>query len=340
MIKSKVTLFTLLKIITILFGIGGLLSVIFLGILFVKEYKEEIMIIPIIHASICIMICFFLTAVILPRMQRKNKKFNQAYSKNLNAMDINEIEIWEFEKSKGLLTQYLQEENRYEKIKIASKQAEYYSLQNQINPHFLYNTLDAVRGDALVAGLPDLAGTLEALSDFFRYTISNTEFLVTVEDELDNITNYFRIQRYRFGTELTLEIKFHGDEKEIRNLQMPKLTLQPVVENSVFHGLEAKRNKGNISIIFEDTSDVLFISIRDNGVGMNAKTLEELNLDISSRSDSEDLQKKVSGNGIALRNIVNRIKLLYGDEYGVTIYSTKNVGTNVCISIPRRTLLN
>ena len=239
--------------------------------------------------------------------------------------------------------------SREDRLLLSHKEAEYLALQNQINPHFLYNTLEAIRGDALNAGLSSLAGTAEALSSFFRYTISGENLLSSVEDELMNIRNYFLIQRYRFGDNLKLEVVFIDNEDEIRKLQIPKLTLQPIVENCVFHGLEMKENKGTIRISFDQTQKFLFISIKDDGIGMSARELKQLNnslVESPFRLEKEEDRRQseiMKGlgkqhSGIALKNVSQRIKLLFGDEYGIIVYSTLDVGTNVKIVLPRQAL--
>ena len=111
-------------------------------------------------------------------------------------------------------------------------------MQNQINPHFLYNALEAIRSDALLADCADIAETTEALATFFRYTISNVQEYVTFSDELDNAENYFTIQRCRFGDKLEMELEMENED--LLEARMPKLILQPLVENAVVHGLEGK----------------------------------------------------------------------------------------------------
>lgn len=232
--------------------------------------------------------------------------------------------------------------SRNDRLLLSHKEAEYMALQNQMNPHFLYNTLEAIRGDALRAGISSIAGTAEALASFFRYTVSGGNLLSTVEEELMNIRNYFLIQRYRFGEDLRLEVIFIDEEAEIRKMQIPKLTLQPIVENCVFHGLETKRNKGTIRISFDQTQKFLFISVKDNGIGMSEEELKRLNASIIEspfQAERETMDAKPfekSHTGIALKNVSQRIKLLYGNEYGITVYSTLDIGTNVKIILPRK----
>lgn len=226
---------------------------------------------------------------------------------------------------------------KLDKIKIlnlSKKQAQYLALQNQINPHFLYNTLEGIRSEALCAGVDGVASMTEALATFFRYTISNIDRLVTLEDELANIENYYIIQKYRFGEKLHLQIEY-GDELSILNLHMPKLILQPIVENAIYHGLEGKMEKGTLIIRIEYTSKRLIIRVSDNGMGIFQGRLDELNSKLLT-NNLEDITDSQSGErgGIALLNVNNRIKLLMGEEYGIFIQSKKNVGTDVEITLP------
>lgn len=217
-------------------------------------------------------------------------------------------------------------------IQLSTKQAEFLALQNQINPHFLYNTLEAIRGDALCAGLENIAEITEALSTFFRYTITETENLVTLENELENVDNYFMIQQYRFGEKLKMEVQLPEGE-DVLQLQLPKLTLQPIIENAIFHGLEGKAEGGTIIIEVETTPDKVLLSIRDNGVGIDEKTLESINQKLDHVFASFVNEEKKRGS-IALNNVCRRIKLLFGEEYGIHIFSVVDVGTDVRINIP------
>ena len=212
------------------------------------------------------------------------------------------------------LTQLLKSEQMLNENK---RQAQYLALQNQINPHFLYNTLESIRSEAMEAGIDSVVCMTEALAHFFRYTISNMENMVTLEEELDNINTYFLIQKYRFEERIGLVIEYDEEEYDLLNhCLLPKLTLQPVVENSIIHGIEEKR---------------LIIQISDNGIGMQPEALEELNRKLN-QSLFESLHKK--NGGIALVNVNNRIHLIFGEEYGITVYSTPEVGTDVMIELP------
>lgn len=215
------------------------------------------------------------------------------------------------------------------------RQAQYLALQNQINPHFLYNTLESIRGEALIAGLDGVADMTEALAKFFRYTITKVENLVSVEEELDNCETYFGIQKYRFGERLQLHIAYEPEEwPEIMNCRIPKLTLQPILENSIIHGTELKIGTGNLRICFERTQERLLIRISDDGVGMDEETLTKLNRKLGRSAGTLGSQEEEKQGGIALANVNNRIHLIFGDEYGIHVYSVPQSGTDVEITLP------
>lgn len=223
--------------------------------------------------------------------------------------------------------------NKKEILDKSLEQSKYMALQNQINPHFLYNTLDAIRGDALVAGLENISDTIEALSTYFAYSISNLEQYATVHEELHNVQDYITVQKYRFGDALGFQIEYGEDPELFKSLHMPRFVLQPIIENAIYHGLEVRTKRGNIKIRLECTKTRLIIDVIDDGVGMPYHVLDALNQKLTSASGgiSNAAQKK---KGIALVNVNSRIKLLFGDEYGIYVYSTEGVGTDVKLSLP------
>ena len=220
-------------------------------------------------------------------------------------------------------------------MELNKRQAQYLALQNQINPHFLYNTLESIRGEALIAGLGGVADMTEALAKFFRYTITKVENLVSVEEELDNCETYFRIQKYRFGDRLELHVEYEAEEfEEIMSCRIPKLTLQPILENSIIHGTEPKVGTGNLKIQFERTESRLIIRISDDGVGMDEEALARLNRRLGRDGKSLDCHREPEKGGIALVNVNNRIHLIFGEEYGMHVYSMAGAGTDVEITLP------
>ncbi len=224
-----------------------------------------------------------------------------------------------------------------QKIDFASsqKQAEYLALQNQINPHFLYNTLEALRGDTLYEGLNTVSSVIEALATFFRYTITDTGNLTTLENELEHTENYFIIQKYRFGDKINMTVNWPDDKNEVLTLLIPKLTLQPIIENSIFHGLEKKSGNGEITISIETTERFLFINVSDTGIGMTPAILRRINESLQNLAGSPRTNDSQEHQSIALQNVARRIKLLFGSEYGLHLYSTKEIGTDVHIILPK-----
>ena len=219
-------------------------------------------------------------------------------------------------------------------LKLNKRQAQYLALQNQINPHFLYNTLESIRSEALISGLASVADMTEALAAFFRYTISKVENLVSVEEELQNCETYFRIQQYRFGPRLSLSVICDPDDRdEIYRCRLPKLTMQPILENSIIHGTELKLGSGRLTIRLERSGTRLLITISDDGVGMDEKALARMN-ERREKSGKEVASGEESKGGIALVNVNNRIHLLFGEEYGLHVFSMPGVGTDVEISLP------
>lgn len=220
--------------------------------------------------------------------------------------------------------------NSYQKV-LSQNQNSLVVLQNQINPHFLYNTLDCIRGEALESGMDDIAGMVESLSRFFRYSISSGDILVQLRDELRSIQLYYSIQRYRFRDRFRLEVECEDDRA--LDCYLPKLTLQPIMENCILHGLEMKEADGLIRIHVLLTDRRLIITVSDNGCGMSPNDLDRLREKINSdlRPESE---RGVVRHGIAIRNINKQLKLLFGAQYGLSVSSQLNLGTEVELQIP------
>ncbi len=215
------------------------------------------------------------------------------------------------------------------------RQAQYLALQNQINPHFLYNTLESIRSEAMLAGLNDVSDMTESLATFFRYTITKVENLVSVEEELQNCETYFSIQKYRFGDRLTLTIQCDPEDRgEIFRCRIPKLTMQPILENSIIHGTELKIGTGHLTIHLERTENHLLIRVSDDGLGMDEDTLTKINSRLGKDNFSIAKQEEEAKGGLALVNVDNRIRLLFGHEYGLHVFSIPGVGTDVEITLP------
>ncbi len=219
---------------------------------------------------------------------------------------------------------------------LLARKTQFSVLQNQIHPHFLYNTLESIRGQALCSGMTEIADMTEALSHFFRYNISQRGDFVTVSQELDNIHDYFKIQKYRFGDKINLVVQ--TEDVPIDKLYMPKLTLQPIVENSIIHGFEEKIDPGTIIIRLVLTEKNVRIVVKDDGIGMSSATLRNLCIRLNAEEDLNEMLEengKPSGSkSLALKNVNQRIKMFFGEGYGLYISSIMNAGTAVDIVFP------
>lgn len=214
-------------------------------------------------------------------------------------------------------------------IKLRQKEAELNSLQNQINPHFLYNTLESIRGAALYHGIQEIASMSKSLSLLFRYSISE-RVLVSVKEELQHLENYISIQNFRFEDKFQLQ---YSIPPEFMDYKILKLTLQPLIENSIKHGLEMKLGKGTIKIEILQLNSNIKIVISDDGLGMPAKKLEELNRSLAVIKGGDPATASHSGTGIGVMNVNARIKLYFGNQYGLR-FREAAVGTTVEITLP------
>ncbi len=224
------------------------------------------------------------------------------------------------------------DESEIEQLELLRRRSDFSALQYQINPHFLYNTLDTIRAHALLEGQEDIAAMTEKLSRFFRYAISNRDNLVRIEEETEHIRDYYYIQKQRFGDRFEMQIDMENDQ--IGQYYLPKLTLQPLVENAVTHGLEKVRRKGKVNIRLYETQSNVVIIVSDNGAGMTEDALFALN---GRLKDSKIRVPTRTGrnNGIAIQNVNARIRLTFGEEYGIHYRSALGEGTSAVVTIPK-----
>ena len=223
-------------------------------------------------------------------------------------------------------------------IEEGEKMAYIQNLQNQMNPHFLYNILENIRSESLLNGLESVANMAELLGDFYRYTISQEDNFVSLKEELDNAEVYFQIQRFRFSKKLELKVKV---QENLLSLKVPRILLQPIVENSIVHGLEGRESGGKVEISISRSNQHVYIQVSDDGIGIEEEKLRQINEEL--RNIRRGFQGGVVGKGgmgkaemgVSLLNIQERIHLLYGREYGLYLQSLENAGTDVCMVLPR-----
>lgn len=237
-----------------------------------------------------------------------NGEETRALSTSLNTM---------IDKINELISQVTTEQTRLRK-------AEFELLQSQINPHFLYNTLDAIVWLAESGEKDKVVSTVGSLSDFFRASLNQGKDIVTIREDIGHVRSYLEIQQVRYQDILEYEIDVN---EEVYPYLIPKITIQPLVENALYHGIKNKRGKGKITITGKKTEDAAYIYVKDNGLGITEDRLQVVFNNINNRDESE---KTTYG----LYNVNERIRLDFGEEYGIYIDSEYGNGTTVSIKLP------
>ena len=280
--------------------------------------------------AVCMALAFLIALLLSGNITNPIRKFIKmmSYAKSGN-FDI-QIQYKRKDEFTYLFSQY---NSMLQKIKelidelyvseVRKKVAELKALQAQINPHFLYNTLDSINWIALRHKVPEISHMVTSLSDFFRYSLSKGRDIIPIEDELRQVESYLSIQQIRFKERLTYSIEV---EPEVYGHYAVKLTLQPLVENSLVHGIEKKRGVGVIAVKARVLDDWIHIEIIDNGPGANA---DELNAMLQSDG----------GHSFGLNNVNQRIKQVFGEGSGLQFRSNEGEGIAVIVKFPCRTTL-
>lgn len=204
------------------------------------------------------------------------------------------------------------------------------SLEARINSHFLFNTLESINSMAEIDENEDIATMSLALGNMFRYAIKTPSEIVTLQDEINHVKDYVSIQAIRFSNKFTLTLDIPD---ELYQQKVLKLILQPLVENSFYHGLNYCTAGDNITIQAKRDSSILYITVSDNGQGMTQEVLDELRAKLSEEASFTELGHR-NKQGIGLKNIHSRIELYYGRGYGLSITSTPGKDTSITIKIP------
>jgi len=205
-----------------------------------------------------------------------------------------------------------------------NKESKIRLLQEQINPHFLYNTLDSIYSIAKIQKIPEISNMVMALSKFFRASLSEGKDIVPLSDAIGLVESYLTVQNIRFKGKVQFKV---SASEELLGYMVPKLVLQPFVENSVYHGIEKKKEEGSLIVRAEEREGCLYLKVLDDGIGMPEEKLIEIQKALQDNLINE------SGN-FAIKNLNNQIKLRYGNEYGISIDSTEGKGTIVLIKLP------
>lgn len=218
-----------------------------------------------------------------------------------------------------LMIQSLMEKVHNEEIVL--RKTELKALQAQINPHFLYNTLDSIQWMCEQDNSKDAVKMVGALAKLFRISISHGNEFITISDELKHAESYLIIQSYRYKNQFTYSFDI---DKSVLGYMCNKITIQPFIENAIYHGLDRMVDEGEIKIIVRRQGKDIVIIVKDNGLGMTQEQCQTILK--KDRSDSK---------GIGVKNVNDRLKIYFGEEYGITIESELDVGTTVTIKIPK-----
>lgn len=203
------------------------------------------------------------------------------------------------------------------------KSSELKALQSQINPHFLYNTLELINWLAQEGMVSEIENVVLSLSRFYKFSLNKGKDIICIKDELTHVYSYIEIQKIRFKSNIQLVINVN---EEVKQYAILKITLQPIVENALLHGiLEKPKKSGIISITGFIMDNQITLTITDDGVGMTPEVLERF---------FEGGSSSTKGSGYAIKNVDRRIKIFYGDEYGLSVESTYGLGTTVTLRIP------
>lgn len=208
-----------------------------------------------------------------------------------------------------------------------NKEMEFKTLQSQMNPHFLYNTLDAINWMAFKEKQTEICNLVTAISNLIRVSISNKQSIITLEQEFDYVKDYLYIQQIRYKDRFET---IYDIDDSILNQTVPKLIVQPVVENAVVHGIENTQSKNFLYISVKREDEMIYITVRDTGIGMSeAKIAELLKEPEAVKSNGVEVHTN-----LGLYAVHKRLQFMYGESYGLTIESREGVGTTVTLRIP------
>lgn len=286
----------------------------------------------ILAAAILILAVFAISNILSREITKPLRRLSESMSRvekgefdRANVDVTMENEIGSLGKSYNLMTERihtLMEQNVYEQKQ--KRKSELKALQAQINPHFLYNTLDSIIWMSEAGQSDEVVEMTSALAKLLRQSISNDHEQVELGQEMEYVKNYLTIQKMRYQDKLEYTIEV---DPQVRHVMIVKLVLQPIVENAIYHGIKYKGSKGTLRIrAFAESEDVCIV-IEDNGIGMDDTALNII---------FDETQKIHKQNGVGVPNVQKRLKLYYGDKYGITYESKVGIGTRATIRIPQR----
>lgn len=283
--------------------------------------RNKVLSLSVLFCIIAILIIYFMTSLLTRNLLHLNNSLKLINKDNLEiSVDIHSNdEIGElYQQFNYMLIRIKELINEIQKSESEKRVSELRALQSQINPHFLYNTLNTIKYLSVLQGVDNIKMVSEALSRLMHINMDVRSF-ITIEEENQYLRCYLNIQEYRYTNNFSYTFIIEDD---VKNYMIPKLLLQPIVENCLIHGITPLKSQGVISVKIYQDHNTLKLRIQDNGIGIDEETIEKL------------LNSKIQSDRIGLHNVISRIKMYFGSKYGLSIYSQQNIYTIVELSIP------
>lgn len=296
----------------------------------IKELLEENRVIQkamlevaLISFFVCVLFAFLFSIYVLKPLKKisvqMKKVENEDFDAQVNFNSNDEIALLgrSFNRMSAKLKELI---NQVYRVKIKQKETEIAALQAQINPHFLYNALDTIYWMGRMEKAFETSKLIEALAKLFRLSLNSGRELILLRNEVEHLKYYLIIQKKRYGN----SIKFHINiEEELLERQVLKLVLQPLVENSITHGIDNKEGKGNIFVTVKKISSDIIYEVKDDGIGIDISEVHQLLRNIGD-----------SNKGLGIKNVNDRLKLYFGEQYGIEFFNETGGGTKVIVKQP------
>jgi len=292
-----------------------------------NKLRNEMVLLLVGVVVLSYLISYLISHTITKRISKLKKQMDRVKGGNLNVriLEPGKDEVGELSSTFNYMVlqmkDYMEEKEELGKV---IKNSEFKALQAQINPHFLYNTLELIHGQAMEYNAPSVSAIVQTLAKFYKLGLSRGDEIITILDEMEMVRSYVRIQNMRFKD----SIEFVEENMEaLYEYRIPKIILQPLIENSILHGIRRKKEAAGRILVKGTIYDRgILIEVVDDGVGFTPERLEEVR--------TGEYESTNTGSGYGLKNINSRLALQYGEEFGLEIHSSLGVGTHYYVRIP------
>jgi two-component system sensor histidine kinase YesM len=291
------------------------------------QLRNDLLVILLIVSAIAYLLAYLFSFSVTRRITQLTSRLRDVQNGNLIALAQTQgkDEIGELIQTYNYMVEQISSMNKeHYRLGQEVKNAELKALQSQINPHFLYNTLDLINWMADSGLNTDIKKVVKALARFYKVSLSSGKDIISLREELQHVSFYVQIQNIRFENKINFQIDVPD---ELLEYAIPKITLQPLVENAVLHGILGRAGReGTITIQGKFVQDNIQLLIKDDGVGMNGRQIEDIMMGIS--------RSKIGGSGYGVKNVLERIRHYFGESASLIYRSVPSVGTEVEISFP------